>query len=112
LNTEERSVFFAGRAIAADPDDPMLLYNVACNYAQLGRTDDALMALEQAVDRGYGDKSWMEHDSDLDAIRPLPRYQALPLRDLALGSGTVSIASVKAAMHAQEQQPAEQALVA
>jgi TolB-like protein/Flp pilus assembly protein TadD len=77
LKDEERSVSFAERAIAADPDDPMLLYNVACNYAQLGRNSDALVALEQAVDRGYGDKSWMEHDSDLDALRSEPRYQAL-----------------------------------
>jgi serine/threonine protein kinase/Tfp pilus assembly protein PilF len=77
LREEERSAFFAGRAIAADPDDPMLLYNVACNYAQLGRTDDALTALEQAVDRGYGDKAWMEHDSDLDSLRETTRYQNL-----------------------------------
>ena len=77
LQEEERSAFFAGRAIAADPDDPMLLYNVACNYAQLGRTDDALTALEQAVDRGYGDKAWMEHDSDLDSLRATTRYQNL-----------------------------------
>jgi serine/threonine protein kinase/Tfp pilus assembly protein PilF len=77
LQEEERSAFFAGRAIAADPDDPMLLYNVACNYAQLGRTDDALTALEQAVDRGYGDKAWMEHDSDLDSLRTTTRYQNL-----------------------------------
>lgn len=77
LKNEERSVFFAGRAIAADPDDPMLLYNVACNYAQLGRVDDALGALEQAVDRGYGDKAWMQHDSDLDPLRETSRYQAV-----------------------------------
>jgi tetratricopeptide (TPR) repeat protein len=77
LKDEERSVFFAGRAIAADPDDPMLLYNAACNYAQLGRLDDSLTALEQAVDRGYGDKAWMEHDTDLDTLRETPRYQAI-----------------------------------
>ena len=77
LHDEERSAFFAGRAIADDPDDPMLIDNVACNYAQLGRTDDALTALEQAVDRGYGDKAWMEHDSDLDSLRTTTRYQNL-----------------------------------
>ncbi|HEX2723548.1 MAG TPA: protein kinase [Gemmatimonadaceae bacterium] len=77
LHDEEHSVLLAERAIAADPDDPMLLYNVACNYSQLGRIDDALGALEQAVDRGYGDKAWMEHDSDLDSLRSTPRYQAL-----------------------------------
>jgi serine/threonine protein kinase/tetratricopeptide (TPR) repeat protein len=77
LHDEERSAVLSGRAIAADPDDPMLLYNVACNYAQLGRVDDALAALEQAVDRGFGDKPWMEHDSDLDPLRSTARYQAI-----------------------------------
>jgi serine/threonine protein kinase/Flp pilus assembly protein TadD len=77
LKDEEKAVEYAERAIAADPDDPMLLYNVACSYAQLGRVDDSLTALEQAVDRGYGDKSWMEHDSDLDSLRDTTRYKAL-----------------------------------
>ncbi len=77
LKNEARSVAFAERAIAADPDDPMLLYNVACNYAQLGRVEEALSALEQAVDRGYGDRPWMEHDSDLEPLRDKPRYKAL-----------------------------------
>ena len=70
-------MYLRGQAIAEDPDDPMLLYNVACNYAQLNKHDDALTALEQAVDRGFGDKAWIEHDSDLDALRSSPRYQAL-----------------------------------
>ncbi len=77
LKEEEKSVLFASRAIAADPDDPMLLYNVACNYAQLGRVDESLSALEQAVDRGFGDKAWLEHDSDLDTLRDTPRYKTL-----------------------------------
>ncbi|HEY0242108.1 MAG TPA: protein kinase [Gemmatimonadaceae bacterium] len=77
LKEEKQSVEYAERAIAADPDDPMLLYNVACTYAQLGRTDDALGTLEQAVDRGYGDKAWMEHDGDLEPLRATPRYQAI-----------------------------------
>jgi serine/threonine protein kinase/tetratricopeptide (TPR) repeat protein len=77
LGDAERSAFFAGRAMAADPDDPMLLYNVACTYACLGRDDDSLNALEQAIDRGFGDKGWMEHDSDLDSVRDTQRYRAI-----------------------------------
>ncbi|MGK2961471.1 MAG: protein kinase domain-containing protein [Gemmatimonadaceae bacterium] len=77
LNDPEKSVMFANRALAADPDDPMLLYNVACNYAQLDRVDDSLDALERAVDKGWGDKAWLEHDSDLDSIRSSPRYKQI-----------------------------------
>jgi hypothetical protein len=55
----------------------MLLYNVACTYGVLGRSDEALDALEHAVSKGWGDKSWLEHDSDLDSIRESPRYKAI-----------------------------------
>jgi serine/threonine protein kinase/Flp pilus assembly protein TadD len=80
LGDADRAVFFAGRAMAADPDDPMLLYNVACTYASLNRIDDALDALEQSVDRGFGDKGWMETDSDLDSLHASQRYNALVQR--------------------------------
>lgn len=33
--------------------------------------------LEKAVAFGFGYKSWLEHDSDLDALRGNPRFQAL-----------------------------------
>ena len=80
LGEKERSLSLGARAIAADPDDPALLYNAACNYSQLGNIEDAISALEQAVDRGYGDKLWMEHDSDLVALRDNPRFKALAER--------------------------------
>ena len=77
IHDEERAVDFAKRAIAVDPDDPMLLYNVACTFAIIGKTDDALDALEHSVEKGWGDPAWIEHDSDLDSIRQSPRYKAL-----------------------------------
>ena len=77
IKEEEKAVEYAERAIAVDRDDPMLLYNVACTFAQLGRPDDAIEALEHAVERGWGDRAWIEHDSDLDSIRELPRYRSL-----------------------------------
>jgi hypothetical protein len=60
-----------------DPEDPMLLYNVACTYAQLGMSDAALDSLERCVEKGWGDKNWIEHDSDLDSIRHSTRYKNL-----------------------------------
>jgi serine/threonine protein kinase/Flp pilus assembly protein TadD len=77
LGRSERAVEFAERAIAVDRDDPMLLYNVACTFSVLGKTEEALEALEHAVEKGWGDRAWIEHDSDLDSIRESPRYKAL-----------------------------------
>jgi hypothetical protein len=54
-----------------------VLYNVACNYSLLGRPEEAIDCLEKAVDNGFGFKQWIEHDSDLDAIRSHPRVQSL-----------------------------------
>lgn len=73
----ERSAALAKRALAMDPDDPMLLYNVACTYSLLHMTDEALDCLESAVDKGYGHKEWMEHDSDFDSIKDTPRFKTI-----------------------------------
>lgn len=75
LGNVEKSLEYAERTLAVDPDDPMLLYNVACVYSVLGKIDLALDSLEHAVDRGLGHKAWIDHDSDLDAIRSHPRFQ-------------------------------------
>ncbi|HEY8009923.1 MAG TPA: protein kinase [Rudaea sp.] len=77
INDPSRAIEYAMRAMAVDPEDPMLLYNVACTYGVLGKVAECLHALEQAVSKGWGDKAWLEHDSDLDSIRSEPRYLAL-----------------------------------
>ncbi len=72
-----KAVEYADRSLAIDPEDPMLLYNVACTYVVLGRKDDALNCLERAVDKGFGHKEWIDHDPDLDPLRENMRFQAL-----------------------------------
>jgi len=73
----DRALELAGRALALDPEDPMILYNVSCAYAVAGRTDAALSALQKAVDNGFGHKEWVEHDTDLASLREDPRFQSL-----------------------------------
>ena len=73
----ELATEYIERAVVVDPEDPLLLYNVACTYGILGKTEQALAALEQSVSNGWGDKSWIEHDSDLDSLHQEPRYLAL-----------------------------------
>jgi hypothetical protein len=55
----------------------MVLYNVACTYALLGESEHSLELLEKAVSLGWGDRAWLETDSDLDSLRSEPRFKAL-----------------------------------
>lgn len=77
LGKRERAIEWLERAHAVDPEDSAVLYNVGCVYALLGEADKALECLEQAVVHGYGHKEWVQHDSDLDPLRQLPRFQKL-----------------------------------
>jgi len=65
------------RALAIDPEDSWMLYNTACFYAVQGERDEAIKCLEQALELGFGHREWIEHDTDLDSLRDLPRFQAL-----------------------------------
>jgi len=72
-----RSLEWARRSLVIDKEDPQLLYNVACVYAIEGMRDDAISCLERAIDKGYGHKEWILHDSDLNSLRNDKRFQAL-----------------------------------
>ena len=77
LGETEKALDWAQRSLAIDPEDPQLLYNVACVYAIEGQKEDALQCLERAIDKGYGHREWIEHDSDLNSLRTDRRFQAL-----------------------------------
>ena len=77
LGERDRGLEWTKRARAIDPEDPGVLYNVACSYALLGRSDDAIACLEQAIWNGFGHREWLDNDSDLDSLRADPRFQAL-----------------------------------
>jgi serine/threonine protein kinase/Tfp pilus assembly protein PilF len=77
LGETEKALDWAKRSLDIDPEDPQLLYNVACVYAIEGMKDDALQCLERAIDKGYGHREWIEHDSDLNSLRTDKRFQAL-----------------------------------
>ena len=68
---------WARQALAIDPLDAGVRYNVACLYAVEGALDDALTCLEEVVRAGFRNREWMERDPDLSALRGQPRFQAL-----------------------------------
>jgi len=47
------------RALEIDPNDSIVLYNVACNYATLGRVEESLDYLERAIEHGTASPGWM-----------------------------------------------------
>lgn len=67
-------------ALRLQPDDFGTLYNAACAFTHMGDTDRALDLLERAVSTGQGYREWIEHDSDLDGLRGLPRYREIIAR--------------------------------
>jgi len=72
-----KAATMAEQALKQAQDEPVVLYNVACFYAEQGDKERAVDLLERAVSLGWGDKAWMEHDSDLDPLHGHPRFDAL-----------------------------------
>jgi hypothetical protein len=80
MGETEHGVEWAKKAVAMDPTEPMVLYNVACIQSMAGLPDDALDSLEAAFKHGLsqeGFMNWIEHDSNLDPIRSRPRFKRL-----------------------------------
>ena len=86
IGEQERGLQWADMALAMDPDDARLMYNLACTYALAGRTDEAFSALDQSFDAGWRQRGWIENDSDLESLRDDPRFQVLLDRVVIDGS--------------------------
>ena len=80
LGERQKGLEWARRALAIEPGESMVLYNVACIYSMAGEHQAAIECLEQAVAAGLTQRGWLEHDSNLDAIREDPRVRALIAR--------------------------------
>ena len=63
--------------VAASPQYPMLIFNLACCESQCGRTSDALDHLRHAIEMSEEFRATAKTDSDLDPIRNEPAFQQL-----------------------------------
>lgn len=63
--------------IAANPQYPMLIYNLACSESLSGRTADAIDHLRRAVDASEKFRADAREDQDFDPIRDEPGFKAL-----------------------------------
>jgi tetratricopeptide (TPR) repeat protein len=65
----EPAVEIMSRALEQHPDNPNVLYNLACCEALAGHRDDALAHLARAAELDPRVPGWAATDSDLDPIR-------------------------------------------
>jgi non-specific serine/threonine protein kinase len=77
LGERQRGLEWARRAQALEPQEPMVLYNVACIQSLAGEPEEALNSLESAVTAGLTQVDWVRHDSNLDPLREHPRFRAI-----------------------------------
>jgi hypothetical protein len=66
----------ARAGLASHPDEPSLLYNLACFEALTGEHEQALAHLRCAVDLDPRAREWLVDDPDLDPIRGAEGFPA------------------------------------
>ena len=59
------------------PDDPLVFYNLACSLCLSKAYDEAVEALERAIDLGYRDFRWLAEDPDLHDLRKQTVYRRI-----------------------------------
>jgi len=77
LGERARCLDWSRRAVAIDPEDCGILYNVACTYALMGNPEESLDCLERAMKHAFWYKRWAQQDPDLDSLRSHPRFKAI-----------------------------------
>ena len=70
----------AGSMAFEKQPDPNVAYNVACSLAHISQITEAFKWLERAIDSGFNDKELIATDSDLDALRLYPEFDAIIAR--------------------------------
>lgn len=61
--------------VRALPESSIVQYNFACSLCLVGRSIEALDALERSVALGYDDAEHLEQDEDLAPLRQEMRFQ-------------------------------------
>ncbi len=77
LNARSEAIAHGKRAAELSPEDPVMMYNLACLFSVLHEQDEAVHWLSKSIQLGRRDFEWMKRDPELNNIRNHPGYLAL-----------------------------------
>lgn len=63
------------KLVQLKPEDPFVLYNLACSYSLMTHVDKSFRALKKAINCGYTNFQFLERDKDLENLRRDRRFQ-------------------------------------
>jgi tetratricopeptide (TPR) repeat protein len=72
----EGAVAIVREALDEHPDNPSMLYNLACFEALAGHDDDAIAHLTRAIELRPAARDWAVQDDDLASLRDRPDFPA------------------------------------
>ncbi len=71
------SVFYLETASEIEPENPFVLFHLACAYSVRGEKRKGLRALTLAVEKGFADRAEVTGNASLDALREEEGYKKL-----------------------------------
>lgn len=77
LKKFNKSIEMLNKSLRIDPESSSTLYDYACFYSLQNKKSSALTYLENAIEKGYNDISYIKTDPDLDNIRNEKKYKTL-----------------------------------
>lgn len=66
------------------PNDPSVLYNLACSYSLVKKIEDGVTTLSHAISKGFSDFKWLLKDPDLIHVRKDPLFKKVWVKISAL----------------------------
>ncbi len=77
LDAKDAAMAEGELAAISSPEDPVMMYNLACLYSLLNEGDLAVEWLSKSIQSGRRDFEWVKRDPSLNNIRNHPGYLAL-----------------------------------
>ena len=76
----EKGLQMDKRLVKLRKNDPTVHYNLACSLALSEKKDEAIAALEKAIELGYHDFDHLKRDPDLKELYNDPRFKLLMIK--------------------------------